>query len=89
LGFIISRDGISKDSRFTAAIRDFQHPMSYLSQKRLRAYTLLQVLGIFIADSFAIMRKRSGLLRDLTRKDGYVELGAETRRFVCNAKRFS
>ena len=62
LGFIISRDGISKDPRITAAIRDFQHPndLSYPFLKRLRVYIPFWVCVIFIADSFAIMRRRSG-----------------------------
>jgi hypothetical protein len=42
LNFIISRDGISKDPRITAAIRDFQHPndpkLSISNLKRLRVY---------------------------------------------------
>jgi len=40
LGFIISRDGISKDPRITAAIRDFSilTTLSYLFLRRSRVY---------------------------------------------------
>jgi hypothetical protein len=46
LGFIISRDGISKDPRITAAIRDFQHPndcLSYLFLKPISIFFIFRV----------------------------------------------
>ena len=71
LGFIISRSGISKDPRITAAIRDFQHPNDLTLSFKKKIACVHSFLGLcnFYRRFIPEFAKEERSLRELTRKD--------------------
>ena len=71
LGFIISRNGIGKDPRITAAIRDFQHPNDSKLAFKKKTACVHSFLGLcnFYRRFIPEFAKEERSLRELTRKD--------------------